>query len=211
MRAPPRQRVEIQRQRRDERLALPGRHFGNLALMQHDAADELHVVGHHVPFHRVPGDDDLAVQQAPGRFTHGRERLRQQVVERALQLRHEFVLRFSELLAEIGALLRVGAVVLRLLETLDLGVLRAGALRNQFAELGGLRLQLGVADLFEAHFVLVNRIHDRLDTLQLAVEARPEDSGEPTIGHYTPSSTTRVFRCIRAPDRVLNIEWKIPA
>ena len=39
------ERVEIRRQDGDEGLALAGLHLGDAALMQHDAADELHPVG----------------------------------------------------------------------------------------------------------------------------------------------------------------------
>ena len=49
------QRVQIERQRGDECLALTGRHFGDAPAVQHDAADELHVVGNHVPGELVPG------------------------------------------------------------------------------------------------------------------------------------------------------------
>ena len=37
------ERVEVDRQRRDERLAFAGAHLGDLALVQHHAADQLHV------------------------------------------------------------------------------------------------------------------------------------------------------------------------
>ncbi len=37
------QRVQVRGQRRDERLAFAGTHLGNLAVVQHHAADELHV------------------------------------------------------------------------------------------------------------------------------------------------------------------------
>ena len=49
VRALPGQRVQVQRQRRDERLAFAGRHLRDLAEVQLDAAHELHVVVHHVP------------------------------------------------------------------------------------------------------------------------------------------------------------------
>ena len=38
------ERVEVDRQRRHQGLALAGRHLGDLALVQHDAAHQLHVV-----------------------------------------------------------------------------------------------------------------------------------------------------------------------
>jgi hypothetical protein len=37
------ERVEIDRQRRDQRLAFAGAHFGDRAVVQHHAADQLHV------------------------------------------------------------------------------------------------------------------------------------------------------------------------
>jgi hypothetical protein len=37
------QRVEVDRQRRHQRLALAGAHLGDLAVVQHHAADELDV------------------------------------------------------------------------------------------------------------------------------------------------------------------------
>ena len=42
------ERVQIQRQRRDERLALARAHLGDLALVQDDAADDLDVVVAHL-------------------------------------------------------------------------------------------------------------------------------------------------------------------
>ena len=49
MRAAARQRIQVQRQRRDERLSLAGRHLGDPAEVELDAAHELDVVRHHVP------------------------------------------------------------------------------------------------------------------------------------------------------------------
>ena len=92
MRAAARQGVEVQRQRRDQRLPLARRHFGDFALVQHDPADELHIVGHHVPLQRVPRHDNLAAQQPAGRLANGRERFGQHIVERLLQLGNERLL-----------------------------------------------------------------------------------------------------------------------
>ena len=47
------QGVEEHGQRGDERLALTRGHLGDLALVEHDAAEELHVVVDHVPLHVV--------------------------------------------------------------------------------------------------------------------------------------------------------------
>ena len=61
--------VQIRGQRRRQRLALSGAHLGDLAGMQHHAADQLHVkVAHR--------------QGALGRFAHDRKRFGQQIVER---------------------------------------------------------------------------------------------------------------------------------
>ena len=53
------QGVEIDRQRLHERLTFTRAHLGDFALMQHDAADELHVVVHHVP------PDEVAARHPP--------------------------------------------------------------------------------------------------------------------------------------------------
>ncbi len=63
------ERVEVGRERRDERLALAGAHFGDLALVQRDAADELHVEVAHA-------------ERAARRLAHHGERLGQQFVQR---------------------------------------------------------------------------------------------------------------------------------
>ena len=77
----PGERVEVRRQRRDERLALAGLHLGDPAEVQRGAAHELHV------------EVALAEHPAPG-LAHGRERLGQQVVQHV----------GDELLAVLGVL-----------------------------------------------------------------------------------------------------------
>ena len=62
------QRVEVGRQRRDQRLALAGAHLGDAALVQHHAADQLHV--------EVP-----LPQRALGGLAHHGEGLDLQVVQ----------------------------------------------------------------------------------------------------------------------------------
>ncbi len=64
-----RQRIEIGGQRGDERLALAGAHFGDLAVVQHDAADQLDVEMAHL-------------QHALGGLADDRERLGKNRVER---------------------------------------------------------------------------------------------------------------------------------
>ena len=63
------ERVEVGRQRRDQRLALTGLHLGDVAEVHRGAAHELHLVV------------ELA-QRAARRLAHDGERLGQQVVER---------------------------------------------------------------------------------------------------------------------------------
>ena len=78
----PGQRVEIQRQRRDERLALTGRHLRNAAEMQLNAAHELHIVRHHVPDELMAGDHHGRPEEtATGDADRG-ERLGKDLVER---------------------------------------------------------------------------------------------------------------------------------
>ncbi|MGF6635772.1 hypothetical protein OKW39_002923 [Paraburkholderia sp. MM6662-R1] len=69
MDAAARQRVQVHRQRRDERLALAGAHFADLAVVQRHTADQLHVEVAHLQ-HPLAG---LAAD---------RERFRQDLVER---------------------------------------------------------------------------------------------------------------------------------
>ena len=55
-------RVQISGQRRHQRFAFAGAHFGNLALVEHHAADQLHIEVAHI-------------QNPPGGFTHHRKSL----------------------------------------------------------------------------------------------------------------------------------------
>ena len=68
VRAAPLERVEVQRERRDERLALAGLHLGDPSLVEHDPADQLHVEVAHA-------------EGALGRLADHRERLGEEVVE----------------------------------------------------------------------------------------------------------------------------------
>ena len=63
------QRVEIDGQRGDQRLAFAGLHLGDAALMQHHAADQLHV-------------EMALAERALGRLAHGGEGFGEQIVER---------------------------------------------------------------------------------------------------------------------------------
>ncbi len=99
--AAPGQRVEIDRQRRDQRLAFAGLHLGDPALVQDHAADELHV-------------EMALAERALGGLAAGREGRNQDVVER---------LAFGDLLLEVlgaGAQRLVGQLLKLLLQRVDL-------------------------------------------------------------------------------------------
>ena len=64
----PVERVQIDGQRGDQRLAFAGLHFGDPALVQHHAADQLHV-------------EMALAQRALGGLAHGGEGFGQEVVE----------------------------------------------------------------------------------------------------------------------------------
>ena len=80
------QRVEVSGKGRDECLAFARLHLGDLAAVQHDAADQLHVEVPHV-------------EHPPAGFADHRERLRQQIVERFS--RRQPVTEFLRLLAKL--------------------------------------------------------------------------------------------------------------
>ena len=73
--------VEVERKRGDEGLALAGGHFGDLAFVERDAADELHVVVHHVPREFVLAHGDLAAVEAAGGVFDDGKGLGQKLVE----------------------------------------------------------------------------------------------------------------------------------
>ena len=77
-----RERVQIEREGRHQRLAFARLHLGDLTLVQDDAADDLHVKGNHVPGDLVAADLHGRPHQAAARVLHRGIRLRQQVIER---------------------------------------------------------------------------------------------------------------------------------
>ena len=169
VRALPGERIEVERQRGDEGFAFAGRHLGDLAEVQLDAAHELHVVVHHVPRELVAGHHHRRSDEAAGGFAHGGERLGKNLVEH-----------FGELLAEIAvhAAAAVGAAQLRV-DPLALGGVgrralllpelgnarfeRVGALANDRAKLGRLGPKLVVGHVAQPRVVLVGLVDDRLD------------------------------------------------
>ena len=70
MNAEPGERVQVNRKRGDQRFAFAGLHFGDLAAVQDDAADQLDVEVPHV-------------ENAAAGFAHGGERRHQNIVERS--------------------------------------------------------------------------------------------------------------------------------
>ena len=100
MRALSLERVQVQRERRDEGLPLTGLHLGDVSLVQRHAAEELHV--------EVP-----LAERAPRRLAHGGKRVRQDVVD-GLALR-------QTLAEDLGtpAQLVVGERLHRVLERVD--------------------------------------------------------------------------------------------
>ena len=65
------QSVEIHRQRRDQRFAFASFHFGDPAFVQHDSADQLHII--------------MALADGtPRRFAHQRKRFGQQFIQRRI-------------------------------------------------------------------------------------------------------------------------------
>ena len=147
------ERVEVQRKRRDERLAFAGLHLGDAPLVEHDAADQL----------------DVEVAHPEGAFRRladHRERLRQQIVERlaslglAQLLLGAFHRHLLGLLAEPGDEgLAVG----------DVGALDAEAL----PEFTGLVAKLVVGQRRDLGFELVDEVHDPLVALDLALDGSP--------------------------------------
>ena len=107
-------RVQVQRHGGDERLAFAGGHFRDLALMEHDAADDLHVERDHVPHEVVAADLVGAPDHAAAGVLHDGERLAHHGVERfALGVAVLELLRF-------GFQLLVGERLVRFLQGVDL-------------------------------------------------------------------------------------------
>ena len=68
-----RERVQVERLRRDEGLPLAGLHLGDVALVEHDPAHQLDV-------------EEPDAHRALERLSHGRERLEEHVLERGAVL-----------------------------------------------------------------------------------------------------------------------------
>ena len=69
------QSIQVHRRRGYKRFTFTGLHLRNLALMQHNTANQLHVIMPHI-------------QHALTRFTHGRKRLGQNIIQRCAVIQH---------------------------------------------------------------------------------------------------------------------------
>ena len=108
------------RERRDERLAFARGHFRDPAVVQHHAADELHVEVHHVPLRRVIADLELPAHQAARRIFHHCEGLGQDLLQHLLLLVEILDLREPLLpRGRLGAEIVVAQRLVLLLELVD--------------------------------------------------------------------------------------------
>src|SRR5207244_1702915 len=80
-------------------------------------------------------------------------------------------------------LLGVGAVVLGAPQPVDLRRERTRALRDTGAERGRLGPEVGVGQILEPRFVAVDRVDQRLDPLELTLEARADELGDELFEH----------------------------
>ena len=157
------QRVQIHRERGDQRFALTGLHFGDLAFVQNHAADQLHVEVPHV-------------EHAPSSFADNGKRFVKQLVENALE--QLAALRFDFLLP-------VG-ICLRLVDD------RAETLLNTGAKLRRLAPELLVGELLYLRLKRVDSLHTRLQALDLALVLRPENLAQQCVDqNRNPSEDTR--------------------
>ena len=87
-----RQRIQVQGEGGDQGLTFTGLHFGNLALVQHDTADNLHIKGNHVPRQLVTAHHAGRPHQTATRILHRCKGFRQNRIQRftLCQARLEF-------------------------------------------------------------------------------------------------------------------------
>ena len=146
--APADEAVERQGQRRDERLALARLHLGDPALVEDDAADELHVEVAHA-------------QRSPAGLAGGGEDLGDRVVERGLDA---LVLALPPRLGEVAPPLGIGVV-----ELVVGGLLRLGDLADVGLDGIDPLADLEVGEGLVLRLELVDLVDQRLETGDLAV------------------------------------------
>ena len=84
--APTAQRVQIDRQRRHQRLAFARGHFRDSAAVQGVTSDELHIERNHLPLQWMPAHGDFLPAKAAAGVFHDRERFGQDFIQRDGQL-----------------------------------------------------------------------------------------------------------------------------
>ena len=147
------QRVEVDRERGDERLAFARLHLRDLAAVQHHAAHQLNVEVAHV-------QDPLAALAADG------EGLGEQFVERELQV---FLRRLDGVLVERHFLLH--------------GVERFDDGAEALAELLRLAAELVIGEAAHLRFQRVDLLDDREHPLDVALVLRAENRGQYFVDH----------------------------
>ena len=174
-------RVQDRCERRDEGLALAGAHLGDLALVEHDRADELLVEVAHA-------------EGADHRLAGHREHVRQDVVQRVPD---RLVVALPPRLGQLAPALEVGVVELVLGRLLgDDGLAELVAERRE--PLADLR----VAQRLDLFLEIVGLVDERLDPLQLTVVRIDEpgkeiEHGPRSIGGSPrrPSATRTHAQC----------------
>ena len=142
----PDERVQIERHGRDQRLAFTGRHLGDLALVQRDAADQLHVVGHHVPGHGLAGHHDRCAQQTTAGFFYRGVGFGQDFIEDRLELFLEVLFYGQDPLAEAGTFFGVLGLTFGQAQFSQFPVEFSRPLLDDAAQLVGLSAQLIVGE-----------------------------------------------------------------
>ena len=100
VRPAPRQGVQVQGHGGDQGLPFTGGHLGDLPLVQRDSADELHVVGDHVPDQLLARDHDLLAHEPPTGLLHHGEGLGKEVVQGLLDALQKLLVQPTDLLGQ---------------------------------------------------------------------------------------------------------------
>ena len=131
------QGIEVCRQGRDEGLTLAGAHFGDIAVVEHHATDELDV-------------ERAQSERAPSRLSRDREGLRQQLVQR-LAVREAALELFRQVERLQAILERIDAIYGLAVLTQHALVAAAEDTGKKFCHLGLLRDDFSARHLSAAH------------------------------------------------------------
>src|SRR5205807_775004 len=195
-----RQRIQIQRQRRDERLAFARGHLRDAAEVQLDTAHELDVVRDHVPRELVRGHRHLAAEETPRGSAHRGERLGKNLVERCHDQRAQLTfsapatVRAAELLIDALAFGGIRGRALRLPKLGDARLELAGALDDQAAEFRRLAPELVVGDVLKLLVPFVDQVDDRLNATSLPFMTGSHDRANDPFEHLASNDITRRAR-----------------